>query len=185
MPACKTERFRKYTLVLGQKKMTLKEKINQDFKEAFKAKEELKVSVLRMLNSSLKNKEMEKRSKLVKAGATDEVVLAKESQLLDEETLQVIGTEAKRRKDSIAQFKEGGRPEMAAQEEKELEILVAYLPEQMGEEEVRKIIVESIKEAGAAGAQDLGKVMKVLMPRVKGKADGGLVNKIVKEELGN
>jgi len=164
--------------------MTLKEKINQDFKEAFKAKEELKVSVLRMLSSSIKNKEMEKRSKLVKAGTDDEAVLVKESQLLDEEVLQVISTEAKRRKDSIKQFQDGNRPEMAAQEEAELKILAAYLPEQMGEDEVRKIIVESIKEAGAVGAQDLGKVMKVLMPKVKGKADGGMVNKIVKEELG-
>jgi hypothetical protein len=163
--------------------MTLKEKISQDFKEAFKAKEELKVSVLRMLSSSIKNKEMEKRSKLVKAGTDDEAVLVKESQLLDEEVLQVIGTEAKRRKDSIKQFQDGNRPEMAAQEEAELKILSVYLPEQMGEDEVRKIIIESIKEAGAAGAQDLGKVMKVLMPKVKGKADGGMVNKIVKEEL--
>jgi len=166
-----------------EKHMSLKEKINQDFKDAFKAKEELKVSVLRMLSSSLKNKEMEKRSKLVKTGTTDEAVLAKESQLLDEEVLQTIGTEAKKRKDSIKQFQDGGRPELAAQEEKELAILSVYLPEQMGEEEVRKIIVESIKEAGASGAQDLGKVMKVLMPKVKGKADGGMVNKIVKEEL--
>ena len=164
--------------------MTLKEKINQDFKEAFKAKEELRVSVLRMLSSSIKNKEMEKRSKLVKAGTNDEAVLVKESQLLDEEVLQTISTEAKRRKDSIKQFQDGNRPEMAAQEELELKILSAYLPEQMGEDETRKIIVESIKEAGAVGVQDLGKVMKVLMPKVKGKADGNLVNKIVKEELG-
>ena len=164
--------------------MALKEKINQDFKDAFKAKEELKVSVLRMLNSNIKNKEMDKRAKLVKAGTQDETVLAKESRLLDEEVLEVIGTEAKRRKDSIEQFKTGGRPELATQEEAELAILAAYLPEQMGEDEIRKIVVESIKESGAAGVAELGKVMKVLMPRVKGKADGGLVNKVVKEELG-
>ena len=164
--------------------MTLKEKINQDFKEAFKAKEELKVSVLRMLNSAIKNKEMDKRTKLVKAGTSDEAILVKESQLLDEETLEAIGTEAKRRKDSIKQFQDGNRPEMAAQEEAELKILSAYLPKQMGEEEIRKIVQESIKESGATGAQEIGKVMKALMPRVKGKADGNLVNKIMKEELG-
>ncbi|MBU4142437.1 GatB/YqeY domain-containing protein [Patescibacteria group bacterium] len=162
----------------------LKEKINQDFKDAFKAKEELKVSVLRLLSSSLKNKEVEKRTKLVKSGAQDEAALVKESQLLDEEVLAVIGTEVKRRKDSIEQYKTGGRPELAAQEEAELAILAVYLPEQMGEETVRKIVAESIKESGAAGAQDLGKVMKVLMPHVKGKADGNLVNRIVREELG-
>ena len=164
--------------------MTLKEKINQDFKDAFMAKEELKVSVLRLLNSSLKNKEMEKRTKLAKAGQQDEVILVKESQLLDEEVLTVIGTEVKRRKDSMEQYKNGGRPELAAQEEAELAILAAYLPEQMGEETVRKIVIESIKESGAASIADLGKVMKVLMSKVKGKADGGMVNKVVKEELG-
>ncbi|MBU2036649.1 GatB/YqeY domain-containing protein [Patescibacteria group bacterium] len=163
--------------------MTLKEKINQDFKDAFKAKEELKVSVLRLLNSSLKNKETEKRTKLVKTGQQDEAVLVKDSQLLDEEVLAVIGAEAKRRKDSIEQYKTGGRPELAAQEEAELAILTVYLPEQMGEEEIRKIVQESITESGAVGVVDLGKIMKVLMPRVKGKADGGMVNKIVKEEL--
>ncbi len=163
--------------------MTFKEKINQDFKEAFKAKEELRASVLRMLNSSIKNKEIDKRSKLVKSGTTDEAILVKESQLLDEEVLEVIGTEAKRRKDSIKQFQDGNRPEMAAQEEAELKILSAYLPEQMGEEEIRKIVQESINESGALGSQEIGRVMKALMPRVKGKADGNLVNKIVKEEL--
>jgi len=162
----------------------LKEKISQDFKEAFKAKEELRVSVLRMLSSGIKNKEMDKRAKLVKSGTSDEAVLQKESQLNDEEVLLAIGTEVKRRKDSIKQYQDGGRPELAAQEEAELKILSVYLPEQMGEDEVRKIVIESIKEAGAAGAQDLGKVMKVLMPKVKGKADGNLVNQIVKEELG-
>jgi len=161
----------------------LKERINQDFKEAFKAKEELRVSVLRLLSSSLKNKEMDKRAKLVKT-VSDEAELVKQSQLEDEEVLNVIGMEAKRRKDSIEQYQNGGRPELAAQEEAELAILAAYLPEQMGEEEVRKIVVESIKESGAASAQDLGKVMKVLMSKVKGKADGGMVNKVVKEELG-
>lgn len=163
--------------------MTLKEKINQDFKEAFKAKEEKRVSVLRMLNSSIKNKELEKRMKLTKT-ITEEAELQKQCQLNDEETLAVLGTEAKRRKDSIEQFNQGGRPELAAAEEEELKILSAYLPEQMGEEEVRKLVKEAVAESGAAGAADLGKVMKVLMPRVKGKADGGLVNQIVKEELG-
>ncbi len=163
--------------------MPLKEKINQDFKEAFKAKEELRVSVLRMLNSAIKNKEMEKRAKLVKT-ITEEAELVKQSQLIDEEVLAAIGTEVKRRKDSIEQYKAGGRPELAAQEEAEFKILSVYLPEQMEEDTVRKIVIESIKESGAAGVADLGKVMKVLMPKVKGKADGNLVNQIVKEELG-
>jgi uncharacterized protein YqeY len=163
--------------------MALKEKINNDFKEAFKAKKELEVSVLRMLSSAIKNKEVEKRTKLSKSETSGEE-LEKQSQLTDEETLAVINTEVKRRKDSIQQYQQGGRPELAEQEGAELKVLAAYLPEQINEEELRKIVVEAIKESGAAGAQDLGKVMKVLMPKVKGRADGGLVNKIVKEELG-
>ncbi len=162
--------------------MTLKEKISQDFKEAFKAKEEQKVSVLRLLNSSIKNKELEKRIKLSKT-ITDEAELSRQCQLADEEVLSVIGSEAKRRKDSIEQYNQGGRPELAAQEEEEYQILAAYLPVQMTEEEIRKEVVSAIKESGATSAQDMGKIMKVLMPKVKGKSDGGLVNKIVKEEL--
>ena len=162
--------------------MTLKEKINQEFKEALKAKEELRVSVLRMLSSAIKNKELEKRAKIGKVGIVGEE-LEKQCQLTDDEVLSVISTEAKRRKDSIKQFQDGGRPEMAKQEETELKILSAYLPEQMGEEEIRKIIQESIKETGVTGVADLGKVMKILMLKVKGKADGSLVNQIVKEEL--
>jgi hypothetical protein len=162
--------------------MTLKEKISQDFKDAFKAKEEKRVGVLRMLNASIKNREVEKRTKLSKVQTPGD--LEKESQLNDEETMVVIASEAKRRKDSIEQFKSGGRPELTAQEEQELKILEAYLPAQMSEEELRSIVAESIKESNALSSQDLGKVMKVLMPRVKGKADGGLVSKIVKELLG-
>lgn len=162
--------------------MTLKEKINQDFKEAFKAREETKVSVLRMLNASIKNKEVEKRMKLASQGL-NETEMETQSQLQDEEILAVLASEVKRRKDSIKQYAEGGRAELAAAEEAEMKILAVYLPEQMGEEEIRKIVQESVKESGASSIQDLGKAMKVLMPRVKGKADGNLVNQIVKEEL--
>ena len=162
--------------------MILKEKINQDFREAFKAKEELRVSVLRMLNSSIKKKELEKRAKLVKT-IIDEAELEKQIQLNDEEVLTVIGAEANRRKDSIEQFKAGGRKELANKEEAELKILSVYLPEQMGEEEIRKIVKEAIVQSGAASVKEIGKAMSVLMPKVKGKADGNLVNRIVKEEL--
>lgn len=162
--------------------MSIKEKINQDFKDAFKAKEEARVSVLRMVNSNIKNKEFDKRAKLVKSG-TAEADLEKASQLNDEEVLGVLGSEIKRRKDSIEQYIKGGRPELAAQEEAEIKILSAYMPEQMSEADIRKAVVDSIKEAGVSSVQDLGKVMRVLMPKVKGKADGNLVNRIVKEEL--
>ena len=162
--------------------MTLKEKINQNFKEAFKAKEEVKVSVLRMLNAAIKNKEVEKRMKLAKEGVA-EAELETQSQLQDEEIMLVIGSEVKRRKDSAEQYKQGGRPELASREEAEIKVLENYLPKQMSEEEITKLVKEAISESGAAGTDDIGKVMKVLMPRVKGQADGNLVNKIVKEEL--
>lgn len=162
--------------------MTIKQKINQNFKDAFKAKEERKVSVLRMLTAAIKSRETEKRTKLSKT-VSDLTELEKQSQLNDDETLAVIASEAKRRKDSIEQFKQGGRPELAAAEKEELKILSAYLPQQIGEAELKKIVKVAVAESGAAGAADIGKVMKVLMPRVKGKADGGLVQKIVKEEL--
>ncbi len=165
--------------------MTLKEKINQDFKDAFKAKEELKVSVLRMLNSAIKNKEVEKRTKLSKTDVSGVDELERQSQLTDEETLAVISAEAKRRKDSIEQYRAGGRTELATQEEAELKILAVYLPEQLNEEEIKKLVKEAIASSGAAGAADLGKVMKILASQTKGKADGNLVNRIVREELGN
>jgi len=161
--------------------MTLKEKIIQDYKDAFKAKEEKKVAVLRMASAAIKNRELEKRAKLSKSGGSSD--FEKESQLTDEEVLAVLNSEAKKRKDSIFQFKQGGRQELAMQEEEELKILAGYLPQQMSEDEIRGLVKEAIAQSGAAGSQDLGKVMKVLMPLVKGKVDGGLVNRIVKEEL--
>jgi hypothetical protein len=164
--------------------MTLKEKINQDYKEAFKAKDESRVSTLRMLNSTVKNRELEKRSKLIKSGASENELDA-QSVLNDEEMIEVISSEVKKRRDSINQYRQGDRPELANQEEVELAILVAYLPQQMTEEEIRQEVKKAVAASGALGTQDLGKVMKVLMPVVKGKVDGSLVNQIVKEELGN
>lgn len=162
--------------------MTLKEKINQDFKKVFKNKEEAKISVLRLLNAAIKTREVEKRTKLSKA-ETDLEKLEKESQLSDEEVLAVVSSEAKRRREAIEQYQKGGRPELAAQEEAELKILSAYLPEQLSEGEIRKLVKEAIQKSGAANVQELGKVMAILMPRLKGRAEGGAVQKIVKEEF--
>jgi len=164
------------------KNMSLHDQLNVDFKTVFKAKEELKTSVLRMLLSAIKNKEFEKRNKLSKT-EKDAVKLEKNSQLNDEEVMAVIASEAKKRKDSIDQYEKGGRAELAKKEKEELVILQVYLPEQMNEDKIRQLVKEAITKAGAAGAQDTGKVMKELMPQVKGKADGGSVSRIVKEEL--
>jgi len=148
--------------------MSLKNQIQDDLKSSMKSGNEIRRGVLRMLGAEIKN------SEIVKKGALD-----------DKEILEVILRSAKKRRDSIEQYKKGGRNDLAEREEKELEILEKYLPEQMNEEEVRKMVQETIKEAGAVGASEFGKVMGVVMGKLKGKADGNLVGRIVKEELGN
>ncbi|MFH1671672.1 MAG: GatB/YqeY domain-containing protein [Candidatus Portnoybacteria bacterium] len=164
--------------------MALKEKIQEDIKKAMMGKRTLEVSVLRMAMAAIQNKEKEKRAKLGKEGESLEK-LDQLSKLNDEETQDVISSEAKKRKDSIEQYQKGNRHDLADQEKEELKILREYLPEQMPEDEVRKIIKEKIEELGASSSQDTGKVMGAVMPQLKGGVDGGLVSKIVQEELGN
>jgi len=162
--------------------MNLKEKIQADIKKAMVEKKTLEVSVLRMLMATILNKEKEKRAKLGKEekdlGKLDEL-----SKLNDEELIEAVSVEVKKRKDSIEQYGKGGRDDLVKQEKEELDILTKYMPEQMSEDEIRKIVKEKIKEVSASGPQDTGKVMGVAMPQLKGKADGGLVSKIVQEEL--
>ncbi len=159
----------------------LGEKINQDFKESFKSKDATLLGVLRMLLAAIKNKEVEKRTKLVKSEPVEK--LEELSKLNDEEIIGVISSEIKKRKDSAEQFKQGNRLELAEKEEAEIKILSVYMPEQMGEEEIRKIVAETLKETGVSDIKEIGKLMGALMPKVKGKADGGMVNRIVREEL--
>jgi len=162
--------------------MSLKEKIQADIKKAMQDKDALKVSVLRMAMANILNKEKEKRAKLNKAGE-EESKLDELSKLTDEEVMEVISSEAKKRKDSIEQYRKGNREDLAEQEEKELSILNSYLPEQMDEEEIRKIVKQKIEELGVSTLQETGKVMGAVMPQLKGKADGNVINKIVQEEL--
>lgn len=133
------------------------------------ARNELKTSVLRMLLSAINYYEIQK------GGAGYEAT--------DEDVLAVIQKEAKQRKDSIEEFKKAGRLELVDKETKELEMLQVYLPKQMTEEEIKKLVIEVIKETNAKSFTDIGKVMGTLMPKVKGKTDGGLVSKIVRESL--
>ena len=164
--------------------MTLKERIQNDLMEALKTKRELAASTLRMLNAAILNKEKEKRYKIAKAEPElTEKELIKKSQLIDEEVIDVISSEAKKRKEAILEFEKGGREDLVKKEKKEMEILEKYLPEQLSEEEIRKLIKETIKKVGAKEQKDIGKVMAELMPKLKGKADGSLVSKIVKELL--
>ena len=159
----------------------LKDKIKADFKEAFKAKDQVKLSVLKMVNSEIGNAEINKRAKLIKGGQTENIEAA--SALNDEEVLQVVGREVKKRKDSIEAFENAGRLELAEKEKAELAALMAYMPEQLSEAVIRDLVKKAVEQSGAKGEKEIGKVMALLSPQVKGKADGALVNKIVRELL--
>ena len=160
----------------------LKDKIKNDFKEAFKAKEQVRLSVLKMVNSEIGNAEINKRAKLMKDGVNAESVETA-SILNDEEVLQVILREVKKRKDSIEAFESAGRQELAEKEKEELVILMTYMPEQLSEGAIRDIAKKAMEQSGAKGEKEIGKVMAILAPQVKGKADGAMVNKIVREFL--
>lgn len=162
--------------------MSLREKINEEIKNAMRAKEELLLLVLRGINAAFQNKETEKRTKLSKT-EKDIAKLEELSKLSEEEMTDVIASEAKKRKDSIIEFKKGNRNDLVEKEEKELEILKKYLPEQMNEEQVKEEAKKVISEIGAVGLKDTGKVMSALMPKVKGKTDGSVVSKVVGELL--
>ncbi len=146
--------------------MSISGKIADDFKEALKAGDKSKLSVLRLVKSAMKNKEIEKRAPLT-----------------DEDIHAILRSFVKRSGESIGQFSKAGRTELVEKEKEELSILQGYLPEQLGEDELRKIIKDIIEEAGASGPGDMGKVMKSVMAKVKGQADGRLVNRIVREML--
>lgn len=164
--------------------MPLKEKISEDLKGALKEKRELEVSVLRLLQAAIVNREKEKRAKIAKGREKiKEEELAKESQLTDEEVIEVISSEIKKRKEAILEFEKGGREDLVAKEKTELEVLQKYLPDQLSEEEIKKLAKEAVEKTGATEPKDMGKVMAELMPKVKGRAEGGLVSKIVKELL--
>ncbi|MFA4998983.1 MAG: GatB/YqeY domain-containing protein [Candidatus Paceibacterota bacterium] len=163
---------------------TLEAKIKGDLKEALIAQKEIEVSSLRMLISAMASRVTEKRTKIWKAKPdSSSKNLEEESQLNDEEIIEVVSSEIKKRREAISGFEKGGREESAKKEKQELEILQKYLPEQFSEEDVRKIVKEAVEKTGAKGFKDMGKVMAELMPKVKGKADAGFVSKTVKEFL--
>jgi len=156
----------------------LKEKINEDFKAAFKEKREGELSVLKMVKAAILNKEKDKEYQINKLGK-DNALAA----ITDDEIIDVISSEVKKMRDSLALFTQGGRNDLVESAKKEIEILMRYLPAQLGEDEVGKLVADAIAQTGAAGIKDMGKVMAKLMPQVKGKADAGLVGKLVKEAL--
>ena len=146
--------------------MSLLKRFDDDLKQALKTSERSKVSVIRMVKAAVKNAQIEKGRELT-----------------DEEILSVLSTMAKQRRESIEQFTKGGRADLVRNEEQELSILQFYMPQQLSNEEVERMIHDAIRESSATGAQDMGKVMRILMPRIKGVADGKYVNQRVKELL--
>ena len=139
-----------------------------------KAGDQFLVGTLRLLLASIITKEKEKKYKEKLEG---------DAKLLDEEIIEVVSSEIKKRKDAIALYIQGKRPELAEREQKEIDILKKYLPEQLSADELRKLVEESIAKTGASEIKDMGKVMADLNPKIKGKSDGGEVSKIVKELL--
>jgi len=147
--------------------MSLLEQIDKDLIKALKGGDRMAAETLRGLKSDIKYYQIEKKLE----------------DLSDDDITAVLTSAAKRRKDSIEQFKAGGRDDLVEKETRELEIIKEYLPEEMSEEEVEKMVRQAVEETGASDISELGQVMKVLMPRVKGKADGKLVSQIVRRVL--
>lgn len=145
----------------------LREKIADDMRGAMKAREAQRVAALRMLMAAVKNAEVEKRH-----------------ELSDDEVLDVVTREAKRRRESIEAFLQGGREDLVQKETAELAVLESYLPERLGDDELSAMIDDAITETGASSPKQMGDVMKALMPKLRGRADGAQVSALVKERLG-
>jgi uncharacterized protein YqeY len=144
----------------------LRDEIGAHMREAMKAREQARVVALRLLMTAVRNAEVE-------AGRP----------LSDEEVREVAAREARRRRESIEAFERGGRADLVAKETAELAALEPYLPAQLGPEELARLVEEAVREVGASSPRDLGAVMKVLMPRVRGRADGATVSRLVRERL--
>lgn len=148
--------------------MSILKQIDQELVKALKAGDRDKATVLRGLKSDIKYAQIEKSG-----------------DMSDEDILAVLTSCAKKRRESIEQYQAGGRDDLVAKEQAELKIIQAYLPKQLSEDEVRQIVADAINETGADSPQKIGLVMKVVMPKIKGKADGKLVNKLAMEFLAN
>jgi uncharacterized protein YqeY len=148
--------------------MALIDSVSKNIAEAMKARDQDRLAPLRMLKTALTNREVE----LGRA-------------LTDAEELQVVSSLVKQRRESIEQFERGGRTDLAAKEASEIRVLEGFLPPALGEDELIRLVDEAVKESGATSAKDLGKVMKVLMPRLAGaRVDGKAVNALVRQRLG-
>jgi uncharacterized protein YqeY len=146
--------------------VSLKDRIQEDLKDALRQRDSDRLKVLRMVKASIRNAEIDKHEDLD-----------------DQEVLGVLVKAAKQRRESIEAYREGGRDDLVSVEQGELDIIESYLPQQMTEEELREYVAKAIEEMGAQGPKDMGRVMKHLMAELKGQADGRMVNSIVREFL--
>ena len=147
--------------------MTLQEKIQAQIAESMRSKDQLRLGVLRMMKTAVKNKEIDKMKPLEEG-----------------EVIAVLNTLVKQRKDSVEQFRSGGREELAQKEEAEIKIIEEYLPAAASDDDIRRAVAEAVQETGAASVKDMGKVMKATLARLAGKtADGSRVSQFVKEKL--
>jgi uncharacterized protein YqeY len=146
--------------------MTLEERLLDEMKQAMKTNDKLRLSTIRMIRTAVKNKEIDQRKKLD-----------------DDTILRVIQGMVRKGEESIEQFKLGGRTDLVEKETKEIEILKSYLPKPLSQEEILKIIDQTIEETEASSLKDLGKVMKSVMPKLGGRAEGSLINQLVKGKL--
>lgn len=147
--------------------MSLLERLNNDMKQAMRDKAKDQLSVIRMLKSSLQNEALKKADR----------------ELTEEEELTILSRELKQRKDSLQEFENAGRIDLVDKVRIEIGYVEAYMPKQLSEEEVSKIVSETIEEINASSKADMGRVMGALMPKLKGKADGSLINKLVQQHL--
>ncbi|AHM56730.1 YqeY-like protein [Peptoclostridium acidaminophilum DSM 3953] len=146
--------------------MALKDQLMDDLKQSMKDKDNLKKSVITLIRSAIKQYEVDNR---VEAD--------------DDKVIDTISKQLKQRRDSLVEFEKAQREDLVDQTKKEIDVLVSYLPEQMSAEEVKSIVVQTISETGASSVKDMGRLMAALMPKLKGKADGKLINEIAKELL--
>jgi hypothetical protein len=147
--------------------MTLKERIQEDMKAAMRARDQARLSAVRLLLAAMKQKEVDERIELA-----------------DADVLGIIEKMVKQRRESIAQYEKASRQDLADQEKFEIGVLLAYLPQQMGEAEIAQAIAAAVAESGASGVKDMGKVMALLKPRLAGRADLGKVSGLVRAKLG-
>jgi len=146
--------------------VSLSERLNEDMKEAMRTKDKFRLSVIRMLRAAVKNAEIERKK-----------------QLDDREIEDILSRELKQRKDALAEFEKAGRQDLVDQTNAEIAVISGYLPEPLSEAQIAELVEQAIRETGASGRADMGKVMAFLMPKVKGRADGKTVNRIVQERL--